>query len=97
MKGLVTETKDGYCAILREDGAFVRIKGTYEVGAEIELDAVQTGSVVQFTKRRFKTAVAAAAAALAVLAGVKLDLVHHGLHFRLHQRFQMMRLRSPRN
>lgn len=70
MKGLVTETKDGYCAILREDGAFVRIKGTYEVGAEIELDAVQTGSVVRFTKRRFKTAVAAAAAALAVLAGV---------------------------
>ena len=70
MKGLVTETKDGYCAILREDGAFVRIKGTYEVGTEIELDAVQTGSVVRFAKRRFKTAVAAAAAALAVLAGV---------------------------
>ena len=45
MKSLVTETKDGYCAILREDGAFVRIKGNYEVGAEIELDAVQTGSV----------------------------------------------------
>ena len=70
MKGLVTETKDGYCAILREDGAFVRIKGNYDVGAEIDLDKVQTDNVTPFAKRRFKTAVAAAAAALAVLAGV---------------------------
>ena len=70
MKGLVTESKDGYCAVLREDGIFVRIKGTYEVGAEIEMSKEQTGNVVPFSGRRFKTAVAAAAAALAVLVGV---------------------------
>ena len=70
MKGLVTESKEGYCSILREDGIFVRIKGSYEVGAEIEMSVASTGSVVPFSKRRFKTAVAAAAAALAVLVGV---------------------------
>ena len=70
MKGLVTETKDGYCAILREDGAFVRIKGNYSVGAEIDLSKAQADNVTPFAGRRFKTAVAAAAAALAVLVGV---------------------------
>ncbi|MBP5164420.1 MAG: hypothetical protein ILP08_03200 [Lachnospiraceae bacterium] len=70
MKGLVTESKEGYCSILREDGIFVRIKGSYEVGAEIEMSEASTGNVVPFSKRRFKTAVAAAAAALAVLVGV---------------------------
>ena len=70
MKGLVTETKDGYCAILREDGAFIRIKGNYSVGAEIDLSKAQADNVTPFAGRRFKTAVAAAAAALAVLVGV---------------------------
>ena len=70
MKGLVTETKDGYCAILREDGAFVRIKGNYRVGAEVDLKEAQADNVTPFAGRRFKTAVAAAAAALAVLLGV---------------------------
>ncbi len=41
MKAIVMETKDGYAAVLREDGVFEKIKRDCTVGETIELEAAE--------------------------------------------------------
>lgn len=67
MKAIILEVRDGYAAVLREDGLIVKTKQLGEIGTTIELSE----KVVQFPsrgRRMMRTAVAAALA-LAVTGG----------------------------
>lgn len=63
MKAVILETKDGYCAVLKDDGTVEKIKMTGEVGQEITMPAVRA-DIRRFPIRR----VAAAAVALVAIA-----------------------------
>ena len=59
MKAVIVEKHDGFAVALREDGCFVRVKGSsFEIGREVTLKSGTTGMVRK---------IVAAAAAFAVL------------------------------
>ena len=75
MKAVALETKDGYTAVLQEDGTVEKIRGIYEPGETLTVDASMraetagdgSGKTVRF--RRTRGMIAAAAAALVLVAG----------------------------
>ena len=62
MKAVILETKDGYCAVLKDDGTVEKIKMTGEVGQEITMPV--SAEIRRFPIRR----VAAAAVAVMTIA-----------------------------
>ena len=74
MKAVVLENRDGYAAVLTEEGTVVKVRGTYEVGTTLAPDVLQTVLVTEQTKKtvRFPHArqiIAAAAALVMVVSG----------------------------
>ena len=69
MKAVVLETKDGYCAVLKDDGTIEKIKMTAEVGQEITMPV--STQIRRFPIRR---AAAAAVALVAIASGVMSQL-----------------------
>ncbi len=69
MKAVVLETKDGYCAVLKDDGTIEKIKMTAEVGQEITMPV--SAQIRRFPIRR---AAAAAVALVAIASGVMSQL-----------------------
>ena len=67
MKAVVLETRDGWAAVLREDGVVEKLRRRCEVGETIGLDAAD-GRVVRFRSRAVKW-VAAAVAAVVLFTG----------------------------
>ena len=63
------ETKDGFCAVLKDDGTVEKIRMAAEVGQEIEMPEVQVkpGRVRRFPLRYVATA--ASVALVAVCSG----------------------------
>lgn len=70
MKAVILETKDGYCAVLKDDGTVEKIKMTGEVGQEITMPAVRA-DIRRFPIRRVAAAVVAL---LAIASGVMSQL-----------------------
>ena len=66
MKAVVLETKNGYCAVLKDDGTVTKIKMKAEVGQEIEL--TPKAEIHRFPFRRIVAA--ASVALLAVSTGL---------------------------
>ena len=70
MKAVVLEIKNGYSAVLAEDGTVIKIKGEYAVGDTIEVNTSgQTGQVSRFRKKTARFVAAAAAIAIIAVAG----------------------------
>ncbi|MBR1635293.1 MAG: hypothetical protein IJ682_09580 [Lachnospiraceae bacterium] len=69
MKAVVLETKDGYCAVLKDDGTIEKIKMTAEVGQEITMPVS-----VQIRRFPIRRAAAAAVALVAIASGVMSQL-----------------------
>lgn len=66
MKAVVLETRDGWAAVLRDDGVVEKIRRRCEVGDTIELE---DRSVIPFPKRVGRMATAAAAALILLTGG----------------------------
>lgn len=70
MKAVVLEIKNGYSAVLAEDGTVIKIKGEYAVGDTIEINTSgQAGQVSRFRKKTARFVAAAAAIAIIAVAG----------------------------
>lgn len=67
MKAVVLEIRDGYAAVLREDGTVEKIRRSCRVGETIELE--ETGRVLRFPAKAAKWTAAAAAAVVLLSAG----------------------------
>ena len=69
MKAVVLENKNGYAAVLTEDGSVEKLRGVYTVGNTIEVQAfdfVHSGNTVRFRGLRRSFAAVAAALLLSV-------------------------------
>lgn len=67
MKAVVLETRDGYAAVLREDGTVEKIRRDCRVGETIEL--TEKANIVRFPGKAAKWTAAAAAAVVLLSAG----------------------------
>ena len=65
MKAVVLETKDGYCAVLKDDGSVEKVKMVGEVGQEIDMPVVPEK---ERRIRRFPLKYVATAASVALVA-----------------------------
>ena len=65
MKAVVLETKDGYCAVLKDDGTVENIRAVAQVGDEIDMTAF---AKKESKVRRFPLRYVAAAASVAFVA-----------------------------
>ena len=69
MKAVVLEIKNGYAAVLMEDGTVRKLKRTCSVGDTIEVDPAEKDPAARVRFRKPARIIAAAAAALLVTAG----------------------------
>ncbi len=67
MKAIILEVKNGYAAVLREDGVVVKVRQTGEVGSAIEIHEKVTAFPAR--RARFLRTAVAAVLALAVTSG----------------------------
>jgi len=98
MKAVVLELRDGFAAVLREDGTVEKVRGNYQVGQTIELPEQRKRPVFS----RGLRAAAAAVAILGILGGgysyenvlaysyVSLDIADTALEYTLNRRDQVV-------